>query len=78
MSKENIIAQGWASKDEYIVTFRTRDGVRSYQYDRVDGLQIMAGSDPHNFNGQEVSTMTAFQDLAENVEDLAEIAEVLL
>lgn len=74
MSKSNIVGMGWASKDAFVVTFKTRDGVRAYQYDRFSGLAIMAGADPHNFNGERVSVMTVLQDVAEDAEDLIEVA----
>lgn len=73
MSRSNIVGMGWASKDAFIVTFRTRDGVRAYQYDRFSGIAIMARADPHNYSGDEVSVVTVFEDVAENVEDLAEL-----
>jgi hypothetical protein len=46
---------------------------RTYEYDRASGLAIMAGADPHDFPGHEPGVT----DIAEDLEDIAEIAELV-
>jgi hypothetical protein len=73
MSRSNIVAQGPVNKEVYVVVFQSRNGYRAYQYDMVDGLQIAAGGDPHNYQGEEVDALTVLKLLGETVEDLAEV-----
>jgi hypothetical protein len=76
VSRGNILSQGFVSRSAYHVTFDTRSGPRTYQYDGDSGIAIAAGADPHDFNGEEVGAMSFAQNLAEDLEDLAEIGEI--
>jgi hypothetical protein len=78
MSRGNIVSQGWASRSAYIVVFESRSGDRTYEYDSASGIAIAAGGDPHDYAGQEVGAMSFAQNLAEDLEDVGEVAELLL
>jgi hypothetical protein len=73
MSRENIVAQGPLNKETYAVCFKTRSGLRAYQYDMVDGLQIAAGADPRYYAGQEIDGWSVIEALGQNIEDVAEL-----
>jgi hypothetical protein len=76
MSRANIISMGWSGRF-FQVTFAARDGDRTYEYDPVSGAAIAAGADPHNYSGVEVGALDRAEGLAEDVEELAEAAELL-
>lgn len=73
MSRSNITAQGPLNKETYVVVFKTRNSYRAYTYDMIDGIQIAAGADPHNYQGTEVDAWAVIKALGENVEDLVEV-----
>jgi hypothetical protein len=76
MSRGNIIAEGWISRSAYHVTFETRSGDRTYEYDSASGLAIAAGGDPHDYYGAEVGALNYADNLAEDLEDIGELAEL--
>jgi hypothetical protein len=77
LSRANIVSSGFRGSS-YFVTFAARDGDRTYEYDEVAGAAIAAGADPNRFHGEEVSGMNFVGDLAEDLEEVAELAELAL
>ena len=76
MSRANIVSMGWASRSEFVVVFKARDGERTYSYDPASGTAIMGGADPHDFPGEEVGALNIAEQLGKDLEEIGEIVEL--
>jgi hypothetical protein len=56
MSRANIVGMAPLASGELQVTFRTKNGdMVTYIYDEISGIQIMAGADPKDYQGEKIS-----------------------
>jgi hypothetical protein len=77
MSRANIVSMGWVSPFAFHVTFESRSGDRTYEYSSIEGAAIAAGGDPHDYSGVEVGTLDSAQNIAEDLEEVGEFAELV-
>jgi len=77
ISRGNIISTNILKDGSVVVGFNAYSGERYYKYDAIAGAAILAGADPKNFSGDEVSGPDGGVGFADIAEDVAETAAEL-